>query len=128
MREESLGLLQKARRALRAADVLLHSGDSEFATGRAYYAMLYTAEALLRERGLEYAKHAAVHSAYGMHFAKTALIDPKFHRWMLEAFSIRLTGDYDISASIEPDIALSTIEHAREFLDAAERFLGIGNS
>jgi len=123
MNDEASGLLDKAERALRAADMLLQSGDAEFAAGRAYYAMLYTAEALLRQRGFEYGKHTAVHSAYGKYFAKTSLLDPKFHRWMLEAFNIRLTGDYDIAAIIEPGAAILLIGHAREFRAAAIQFL-----
>jgi uncharacterized protein (UPF0332 family) len=42
-------LLDKAMRAIRAAEVLLEKGDAEFAAGRAYYAMFYVAQAMLGE-------------------------------------------------------------------------------
>jgi len=38
-------LLDKAARAIRAAERLVADGLSEFAAGRAYYAMFYVAEA-----------------------------------------------------------------------------------
>jgi hypothetical protein len=37
--DEASKLLAKAERALRAAEILLQSGDAESTTGRAYYAM-----------------------------------------------------------------------------------------
>ena len=49
MTDETRKLLEKAKRALRAAETLQNAGDAEFAAGRAYYAMLHTAQALLRE-------------------------------------------------------------------------------
>ena len=39
MKSDTLKLLEKAGRAIRAAEVLLAKGDPEFAAGRAYYAM-----------------------------------------------------------------------------------------
>lgn len=44
MKETSGKLLDKAARALQAAEQLLNSGDTEFAVGRAYYAMFYAAD------------------------------------------------------------------------------------
>lgn len=54
MREECGKLLEKASRAIRAAETLLREGESEFAAGRAYYAMFYTASALLAARGYDF--------------------------------------------------------------------------
>jgi uncharacterized protein (UPF0332 family) len=71
-------LLEKAGRAIQAADILLAAAGAEFATGRVYYAMFYTAEALLHERGQKFSKHGAVHAAYGKEFAKSGLLDPSF--------------------------------------------------
>ncbi|HXG33903.1 MAG TPA: HEPN domain-containing protein [Bryobacteraceae bacterium] len=70
MTEEARKLLEKARRALRAAECLKKDGNEEFAAGRAYYAMFHAAQALLREKNLQYRKHASVHAAFGEHFAK----------------------------------------------------------
>lgn len=75
MTEECRKLLEKASRAIRAAETLLREGDSDFAAGRAYYAMFYTASALLVARGLRFRKHSGVHAAYGAEFAKTAELD-----------------------------------------------------
>lgn len=86
MKESSRQLLGKASRSIDAAEVLLTNGYPDFSTGRACYAMFYTAEALRNEKDLSFRKHGGVHGAFGKHFVKTGLFDAKFHRWLLGAF------------------------------------------
>ena len=60
MKETTGPFLEKAARAIAAAERLLEGGDTEFAVGRAYYAMFYVTEALLNERGIRFRKHGGV--------------------------------------------------------------------
>ena len=124
MKESSEQLLQKASRAIEAANTLLDNGLNEFSTGRAYYAMFYTAEALLSEKGLRFRKHGGVHSAFGVHYIKANLFDAKFHRWLLDAFDQRIESDYGIEVLVIDQEAHELIEHAKEFLQATRAFLG----
>lgn len=121
MKDASRKLLDKADRSLHAAERLLEGGEAEFAVSRAYYAMFYAAEALLNEKDLRFRKHGGVHGAFGEHFAKTGLLDAKYHRWLLEAFDKRVSGDYDVESLMTRDDARTTIEQAREFLQEARR-------
>jgi uncharacterized protein (UPF0332 family) len=123
MKESSEQLLQKAFRAIEAANTLLDNGLNEFSTGRAYYAMFYTAEALLNEKGLRFRKHGGVHSAFGEHFIKTSLFDAKFHRWLLDAFDRRIESDYGIDVLVIDQDARELIEQAKEFQQAGRAFL-----
>jgi uncharacterized protein (UPF0332 family) len=123
MKETTEELLDKADRAIEAARVLLDSTGPEFAAGRAYYAMFYVAEALLHERGQRFSKHSAVHAAFGKTFAKPALLDPKYHRWLLDAFDLRLQDDYEVLGVVNEELVEEMLEQARGFLDAARRFL-----
>jgi uncharacterized protein (UPF0332 family) len=124
MKQETAMLLDKARRAIGAARALLERGDNDFAIGRAYYAMFYAAEALLVERELRFRKHSGVQAAFGEHFAKAGLLDPKYHRYLLDAGSKRLSGDYGVEILLESEDVLATIEQAKEFAAAARAFLG----
>jgi uncharacterized protein (UPF0332 family) len=47
LKEQSRLLLDKARHAIRAAEILTREDETDFAAGRAYYAMFYVASALL---------------------------------------------------------------------------------
>lgn len=124
MKEASGKLLDKATRSIQASKRLLDGGDAEFAAGRAYYAMFYVAEALLNEKGLRFRKHGGVHGAFGEHFIKTGELDPKYHRWLLEAFNKRITADYGVETVVTPEEVTGMIEQARDFLNEACRYLG----
>lgn len=115
--------LEMAERSVEAARELLDAGHSDFALSRAYYDMFYAAEALLSAKRLQFKKHSGVHGAYGREFAKTGILDPKYHRWMLEAFSRRLEADYDVGARISEEEAQENIRRAGEFLVAAGDYL-----
>lgn len=126
MKEATAKFMEKAGRSLAAAERLTNTGDAEFAVGRAYYAMFYVAEALLNEKGLRFRKHGGVHGAFGEHFAKTGLLDQKYHRWLLEAFSKRVTGDYGVDTDLNSDDARTVIDQAQDFLQAAKEILTKG--
>jgi uncharacterized protein (UPF0332 family) len=121
--EEIAGLLDKAERSIAAAGTLLHTGDADFAASRAYYAIFYTAEALLLSRGLSFSKHTGVHAAFGKHFAQSGELDSRYHRWLLEAFTARIAGDYGAEMVLEPGDVEETIRRAQEFLAAARGHL-----
>ncbi len=116
-------LLKKAFRSIRAAERLLREDDVDFAASRAYYAMLYVAEGLLNERALQFKKHGGVSAAFAEQFVKTQQMDPKFHRWLIDAFDERVQGDYDIESEVDAAAVTATIQQAREFLEAAQRYL-----
>lgn len=80
----------------------------------------------LEDDGLQYRKHSGVHTAFGEHLAKTRVLDPKYHRWLPDAFDERLRGDYDFRTSFDIESVALWIDQAREFLDVTRRFLEKG--
>lgn len=123
MKEYTRKLLDKALDAIEAAEGLMDMGKAEFSAGRAYYAMFYIAEALLSEKELEFKQHGQVIGAYGLHFAKTKELDPKYHRWLVDGFDTRISGDYGVDTGIDNDIVADMINRAREFYQAALMYL-----
>jgi uncharacterized protein (UPF0332 family) len=123
MKETTRQLFDRAVDAIEAADILLTNDKVNIAAGRVYYAMFYTAEALLNEKGIHFGKHGNVIGAYGQHFAKTQELDPKFHRWLLTSFDQRQIGDYAFDPNVEKHVVVQMIHQAQEFLEAARRYL-----
>ena len=126
MNDSTAKLLDKSARYIAAAEDSLAAGHWEAAASRAYYAMFYVAEALLNERSLRFRKHGGVHGAFGEHFAKPGLLDPKYHRWLLAAFNKRITADYGVDAELSAPEVQEMLTQARDFLEAARLFLGSG--
>jgi len=116
-------LLNKAGRAIRAAETQLKDGDTDFAAARAYYAMFYTAEALLLEKGLRFRKHGGIHAAFGEHYAKTGVLDAKYHRWLLNSFDMRIKCDYGVEPEVTQEDVIELIGQSSEFLRTARQFL-----
>jgi uncharacterized protein (UPF0332 family) len=115
--------LAKAHHALEVAGKLLSGRDFSDAAGKAYYAMFYAAQALLKAHGIEVVKHSAVASMLGHHFAKTGHLDPKFHRMFLNARRVRETADYGLFEEIIEATAIITIEESQAFVTEIERLL-----
>jgi uncharacterized protein (UPF0332 family) len=115
-------LLERARLSEKAAANLLRDGFANFAASRAYYSMFYTAQALLLSKGLSFSSHSAVIAAYGKEFAKTKLLNPEFHRLLMDAQDKRNLGDYGMIGSIEDKEAQVILDWSKKFLKAAEKY------
>lgn len=116
MKKEVQRFLQKADHALAVAESLYRQGFPQDASSKIYYAMFYAAQALLKSEDIEVVKHSAVESALGYHFAKTARIDPKYHRMLINARKIRENVDYDIQEELVEPAALLKLEDGKEFV------------
>jgi len=124
MNQTTAKLLEKAGRSIAAGESAVSEGHIEAATARAYYAMFHVAQALLNDRGLRFRKHGGVHAAFGEHFAKSGLLDPRYHRRLLAAFNKRIVADYSIEAELGAEEVRDMLGQASEFLQAAREFLG----
>ncbi len=123
MNSTTAKMLEKTVRSIAAGKSALADGHVEAAAGRAYYAMLYVDEAILYERGLRFRKHGGVHAAFGEHFAKTGLLDRRFHRRLLAAFNKRIAADYGVDVEVNAREVEELLAQAGEFLQAAREFL-----
>ena len=123
MNPEVKALLEKAKRSQRAAAKLFKDGDVDFAASRAYYSLFYTAEALLLSRGLSFSSHSAVIANFGKEFAKTGLLNPKFHHYLTESQDRRNIGDYSVLAEVTEEQVREMLVWAKEFIKAAETYL-----
>lgn len=123
MKLEVAELLDKSRRSIKTAEKILKDGEVDFAGSRAYYAMFYVAEALLLERGLAFSSHSAIIANFGKEFAKTNILNPKFHNYLIKSQDRRNIGDYAIGSHLTEDEVREMLTWAREFLKAGEHYL-----
>ena len=123
MTDKQRKFIEKAKRSVAAAEMLMHASDTDFAISRAYYAMFYTAEALLLEKGLTFSKHSAMVAAFGQHFAATGELPTEYHRYLMDAQEDRNASDYLTEDRVPAERAQEHITRARMFIASAERML-----
>jgi len=122
-KDEIRALLQKARRYVQSAELLLQHGDYDSAASRLYYAMFYCAEAVLLTEGYTYSRHSGVISGFGQHFIKTGKLPVQLHTWLREAFDKRQIGDYESFPALSKHDVESLLQKAHDFIDEIDKFL-----
>ena len=59
--------------------------------------------------------HGAVHGAFGDRLAKSGRLNPKLHRYLLDAYRVRQSADYDAPADISEEDARPPSQTDPEF-------------
>jgi len=113
--KEAESLIKRAARYLKSAKILLEEKDYESSVSRTYYAMFYSAQALLLTKGLSFSSHKGVISAFGEHFVKTGIFSKEMGRELNRAFEKRQLGDYEHTFVISK-------EEAEELLISGNKF------
>jgi uncharacterized protein (UPF0332 family) len=116
-------LLDYAEESHKAAKTLIDGGFIGFSAAQSDYMRFYLAEALLFSKGLTYSSHSALITAYGKEFAKKALLDPKFHRYLIYAQERREVGHYGTERMITEGQAQESYQWAEEFRQVAQVYL-----
>jgi len=121
--KEIESLIQKAKRFLKSAGMLLEDGDYESSVSRSYYAMFYAVQALLLTKALSYSSHKGVISAFGEHFVKEGIFSREMGRELNRAFEKRQIGDYEHSFVITEKEAREILENGDQFVEEVIRYL-----
>jgi uncharacterized protein (UPF0332 family) len=118
--------LKLADESHEAAKTLIDTGHPRFSAAQTYYTIFYLAQALLLTKGLTFSKHSAVVAAYGKEFAKTGLLNPKFHQYIIQAQKLRLAGHYgDEGEEVTKEQVLESYQWAEEFKQVVKGYLGV---
>ena len=119
-------LLNLADESHEVAKGIMKMGHPRFSAAQSYFTIFYLAQALLLSKGLTFSSHSAVVAAYGKDFAKTGLLDSKFHRYLIEAQKRRQTGHYgEEGKEVTGEQAKESYQWAEEFMLAAKEYLGV---
>ena len=116
--------VDQARESQKAAQVLHDKELFGFSAAQSYYTFFYLAQALLLSKSLTFSSHSAVIASYGKEFAKTDLLDRKFHRYMIDAQERRQVGHYGTQhEEVTETESRESLAWAEEFYMAVEKYL-----
>jgi len=121
--KEIVSLIERAKKYIRSAELLLKEKDFESSVSRSYYAMFFCAEAVLLSKGLTFSSHKGVISGFGEHFIKTGIFPKEMGRELSRAFEKRQLSDYEYTFVIEKEEAGELLKSAKKFVEDIEAYL-----
>lgn len=113
---------------LAAAKDNVQLGHLRVAVSRAYYAMFYSATAVLGSRGLWRSKHQGIIAAFGEHLVKPGLVEARLGRMLHGSFETRLDSDYAPQLDLNEAVVIDQITDAEEFVQQMVKFLAGSDS
>ncbi len=114
-------LLGRADRYLVSAAALLDIGDHESAVSRAYYAMFYTARAVLGVRGVTAKTHSGVVSEFGRVFVLAGEVEREHLSALGRALNDRLLAEYDEDLTFSREQSERVVASADAFVREVRR-------
>ena len=121
--KEIVDLLSKSRRFLRTAELSLNDEDYDSCASRCYYAMFFSAEALLLTENIRTSSHRGLITLFGEHFVKTGKLSEEHGRALRTAFGMRQKGDYATEILVTKEEADDILKMAKSFVKEAARYL-----
>lgn len=115
--------LDKAKKCLSSADILMKAEEYEGAANRSYYAIFHCVRAILALDGVDFSKHSGVMAYFQKNYVKTGIFDKKYSKIIREAFDVRSDADYDDYYNISKEMTEIQIEQAQFFLDGIEEYI-----
>ncbi len=104
-----------------AADLLYEDGFAVDSVSRAYYAMLYAAQALLSREQIFMRQSTEVIAALGRELVLPGKLPEVHHRHLVEIYTLRKRVDYDVFYMVSEEEAKRQLRRAREFVQWVEK-------
>ena len=114
---------EKAKNALRAAEILQAEGLFEDTISRSYYAVMHAARAALLVHNAIPKSHAGVRRLFGAVLIRPGLIEAEWADVLAREQDRRLLADYSLHVLWEPEASSRLVEDARVFLRRIQEYL-----
>lgn len=122
-RQEIYLHIENAKEMLEVAQVMLDNDFYTSTVNRAYYAIFYSANALLITKNLASRKHSGVISLFRKNFIKTNLISSEYSDIYGRVMGSRHESDYELDSAITPQIAQENLNDAKRFVLEMKQWL-----
>jgi uncharacterized protein (UPF0332 family) len=116
----------KAHESLAAARDEAAAGRLSFAINRCYFALFYSASAVLLKKGRQFKKHSGVRAAVHRDLVKTGALSSEWGQFYDRLFQERQTGDYLEFVEFAPDEVQAMIEQSVRLVETLEGLLANG--
>lgn len=115
--------IERATKALDAANLLYENGFFNDAVSRLYYFLLHNIKALLLTKGLEPKSHEGALRLFSLHFVKEVIFEPKASHIFSKLMKYREEADYNPSYIFTKDDFIEFKKEAKELADKIKVYL-----
>jgi len=122
-RKNILEEMQRAGKAMEAANLLFNNGLLNDAISRLYYFVLYNIRALLLTKGFEPKSHEGALRLFGLHFVKEGIFDPKSSHIFSKLMKYREEADYNPSYLFTKEDFIEFKKEAEELANKINGYL-----
>ncbi|MCB1178849.1 MAG: HEPN domain-containing protein [Leptospiraceae bacterium] len=121
-KEQILARLSQAKETLNDSFILVEQGSFRSSINRSYYAMFYSAQALLYLTESKKSKHTGVIEVFDKYFVKEGVFPKHLSKKLHNAFDVRNFTDYHDMANIDEKKTKDILADANEFVIAIEKY------
>ena len=115
--------LQKAKKCLESAKMLMQLEDYCSVVNRSYYAIFHCIRSILALEGVDFSKHAGVMAYFQKNYVKSCIFGKEYSKILTEAFEIRSEADYDDYYILSKKEVEEQIQNAQFFLNGIEEYV-----
>jgi uncharacterized protein (UPF0332 family) len=115
--------IQRARKAIEAANLLFKHDLLNDGISRLYYFVLYNIRGLLLTKGLEPKSHEGTLRLFGLHFVKEGIFDPKSSHIFSKLMKYREEADYNPSYLFTKEDFIEFENEAQELVNKIHGYL-----
>jgi uncharacterized protein (UPF0332 family) len=116
-------LFQRAKKYLRSSELLINEGDYESSVSRTYYAMFYSAQAILLTKKISVSTHKGLITTFGEIFIKTGILPKELGRELNRAYQKRQLGDYEYTLIISAEEAKQMLVEGKKFIETIIQYI-----
>jgi len=120
--------MDRARKSLRAAQLLCDEGLLEDAVSRSYYAAMHAAKAALLVDDIVAESHAAVRRLFGKVLVQPGRLEREWAAVIAKEQDQRAMAEYDAEAEWDVAAARELVDSARAFVDRISDYLTSGEA
>ena len=115
--------LEKARKCLQTAEMLLDNEAYADSANRSYYGIFHAMQAVLATIGFSSKTHSGSISEFQKSYIKTNVFPKHFSDILKDAFKVRNKSDYDIYYVVVKAEVVQQLENAKTFLSGVEAYI-----
>ena len=115
--------LEKAKKCLRSADILLAENEYADAANRSYYCIFHSMCAVLIIEGFSSKTHSGNISEFRRKYIKTGIFSKDLSDILETAFTVRNKSDYDVFYVVVKSDVVQQIANAKIFLSEVEKYI-----